>query len=128
MENKIQYGLNNKNIVGINGIDYILQDDSDGNGAYIAKWDEFKLGLKPGYSQLAKLDTDPAFTSYLANKAWVSARNQRNKLLNECDWTQLGDSQLIPIVQASWLTYRQALRDITAQTDPNNITWPTKPV
>jgi len=24
-------------------------------------------------------------------------------------------------------TYRQALRDITTQTDPDNITWPEKP-
>ena len=27
----------------------------------------------------------------------------------------------------AWKTYRQALRDITKQSDPDNITWPTKP-
>jgi hypothetical protein len=27
----------------------------------------------------------------------------------------------------SWAIYRQALRDITNQADPFNITWPTPP-
>ena len=31
-------------------------------------------------------------------------------------------------VSADWATYRQALRDVTAQTGfPNDITWPEKP-
>lgn len=28
---------------------------------------------------------------------------------------------------AAWRTYRQALRDVTAQSDLDNISWPTKP-
>jgi hypothetical protein len=28
---------------------------------------------------------------------------------------------------AEWSAYRQALRDVTTQTDPFSITWPTKP-
>jgi hypothetical protein len=28
---------------------------------------------------------------------------------------------------SAWRNYRQALRDITKQSDPSNLTWPTKP-
>lgn len=28
---------------------------------------------------------------------------------------------------ADWKAYTQALRDITKQADPNNVTWPQKP-
>lgn len=52
------------------------------------------------------------------------ARAIRNNLLAECDWTQVADA---PVDQAAWATYRQALRDITAQAGfPNDIVWPTK--
>ncbi|MEC8553197.1 MAG: phage tail assembly chaperone, partial [Pseudomonadota bacterium] len=29
--------------------------------------------------------------------------------------------------KAKWQAYRQALRDVPSQSDPYNITWPTKP-
>ena len=55
---------------------------------------------------------------------WTSVRNQRNAKLAACDWTQLPDA---PVDTAAWATYRQALRDITSQSDPFNIVWPTAP-
>lgn len=58
---------------------------------------------------------------------WGSIRNQRNQLLADSDWTQLADNPLTNVQQAEWATYRQALRDVTSQEDPFNITWPTKP-
>jgi hypothetical protein len=52
-------------------------------------------------------------------------RNTRNTKLLESDWTQLSDS---PVDKATWATYRQALRDITAQSGfPWTITWPDAP-
>ena len=54
-----------------------------------------------------------------------SVRQQRDKLLQESDWTQLSDS---PIDKKIWKEYRQALRDITLQDGfPHNIVWPEKP-
>ena len=51
-------------------------------------------------------------------------RAERNRLLAASDWTQVADA---PVDQAAWATYRQALRDITAQAGfPNDIVWPTK--
>ena len=52
-------------------------------------------------------------------------RDQRNTKLSETDWTQVADS---PVDKAVWATYRQALRDITAQAGfPWDITWPVAP-
>ena len=57
--------------------------------------------------------------------AWKCVRKQRNDLLIECDWTQGAD---VPdAIKTAWVSYRQALRDVTKQSDPDNITWPTKP-
>jgi hypothetical protein len=52
---------------------------------------------------------------------WQVVRTQRNQLLAQSDWTQLADT---PVDKTSWATYRQELRDITAQPDPFNIVWP----
>jgi len=56
----------------------------------------------------------------------MQAINNRNKLLELSDWTQLPD---VPIAKKQeWATYRQALRDVpTQQGFPFNIEWPTRP-
>lgn len=41
-------------------------------------------------------------------------RARRNDLLAKCDWTVLVDSPLTEEKRAEWITYRQALRDISA--------------
>lgn len=56
---------------------------------------------------------------------WPVIRSQRNALLVASDWTQLPDVPLV--TKAAWATYRQALRDVTEQGDPFNITWPVAP-
>jgi hypothetical protein len=58
-------------------------------------------------------------------RAWRTLRATRNELLASSDWTVLGDS---PTSTAAWKTYRQALRDLPANTtDPFNVLWPTPP-
>lgn len=59
------------------------------------------------------------------NTQWQSVRARRDRLLQESDWTQLPDVPLA--TKEAWAVYRQALRDITLQPDPFNITWPTPP-
>jgi hypothetical protein len=52
-------------------------------------------------------------------------RAERDRLLAASDWTVLSDS---PTSTAAWKTYRQALRDLPANTtDPSNPVWPTPP-
>lgn len=58
---------------------------------------------------------------------WAQIRARRNQLLSSCDWTQLSDVPLTESEKIAWQAYRQALRDITKQSDPANITWPIAP-
>jgi hypothetical protein len=58
----------------------------------------------------------------------IILRGMRDALLSACDWTQANDSPLSATKRTEWATYRQALRDLPANTtDPANPVWPTKP-
>ena len=55
----------------------------------------------------------------------ANVRTSRNEKLAECDWTQIADSTAD---KPAWATYRQALRDVTAQDGfPWDINWPEGP-
>ena len=59
----------------------------------------------------------------LTNKQWGEVRAERDNLLKNTDWRASSDL----ILSDEWKTYRQALRDITTQSDPFNIAWPSIP-
>ena len=59
----------------------------------------------------------------LTNNKWGEVRIERERKLKDTDWRASSDLTM----PDAWKTYRQALRDITTQADPYNITWPTKP-
>ena len=61
------------------------------------------------------------------DEQWKVVRGQRDVKLQSCDWTVLPDVPMSDAKREEWETYRQALRDITDQSDPFNITWPTPP-
>lgn len=62
------------------------------------------------------------------DKAWVALRAQRDALLVTSDWTQLLDTPLTDTQRQEWAVYRQALRDLPANTtDPLNPSWPEEP-
>lgn len=55
----------------------------------------------------------------------ILVREDRNRRLAASDWTQLPDA---PVDATAWATYRQALRDVTAQDGfPWDVTWPAPP-
>ena len=64
-------------------------------------------------------------------------REERNRRLAECDWTQLKDIDLDIIRERNWKNYRQALRDLPSKSKPklsedggldmSSISWPDKP-
>ena len=93
-----------------------------------------KYILGPTFTDTPATDTTPAQTAaeqeaaYKASKdaeQAKSVRTSRNDKLKECDWTQIADSTAD---KTAWATYRQALRDITAQAGfPWTITWPDAP-
>lgn len=54
----------------------------------------------------------------------ADVRQERNQLLSETDWMAGSDVTM----SDEWRTYRQALRDVPAQSGfPTDVTWPTKP-
>lgn len=65
-----------------------------------------------------------------ANRDYVQElRSKRNYLLSESDWIVVKSYELGEEVPAEWITYRQALRDLPANTeDPKSPVWPIKPV
>jgi len=55
----------------------------------------------------------------------TEVRLKRNALLASSDWTQAPDA---PVDREAWAAYRQALRDLPANTtDPRNVAWPEEP-
>jgi hypothetical protein len=67
---------------------------------------------------------DAAAVEVAAEETLARLRRQRNQLLAETDYLALADSTLTDEMR----TYRQALRDLPANTtDPSNPVWPTKP-
>ena len=57
-----------------------------------------------------------------------SVRQSRDDKLKECDWIVIKNLELNANIPGVWEVYRQALRDIPAQTGfPWTITWPDAP-
>ena len=89
-----------------------IVSDLDGTH-YHLKWDGSKI-----------VKDDTALTAYQNADKWKSVRNDRNSRLAETDYLALSDQTL----SAGMKTYRQKLRDVPKDnSDPDKITWPTKP-
>lgn len=73
---------------------------------------------KPPYSRVL---------GYVPDIQWESVRVEQKYKLEDCDWTVLPDVPMEESLRNQWKVYRQELRDITTQSDPFNITWPTPP-
>ena len=74
--------------------------------------------------------TQKAWTDGAGDRAAAANRNTRNQLLTESDWTQIPDSSLTDEAKALWVTYRTALRDLTAHENWPNLAdadWPVSP-
>lgn len=68
---------------------------------------------------------DPRSQEQINAQLMDDLRVERDKLLQQSDWTQVPDA---PVDQAAWAAYRQALRDLPENTtDPANPVWPSKP-
>ena len=69
-------------------------------------------------------DLDAEASAAKVSAQWAVVRAERNKLLADCDWTQLPDASADA---TAWAEYRQSLRDITSQANPFEVVWPTAP-
>ena len=77
--------------------------------------------------EIKDLETRNAAAPSETDIKWLQVRNERNSLLSETDWVVTKASETGVAVSDDWKTYRQALRDVPSQSDPDNITWPTRP-
>lgn len=62
------------------------------------------------------------------DRQWGVVRADRNVYLSATDWWVTKAVETGESLTNEQKAYRQALRDITEQSDPLNIIWPTKPV
>ena len=92
-----------------------IVSDFDGTH-YHLKWDGSKI-----------VKDDDALATYQLAEKWKRVRQDRDRLLNETDWSVTKAKETSTNIPAAWKTYRQSLRDVPSQSDPDNITWPTKP-
>ena len=84
------------------------------NGEWVTTW------------QVSTVDADEISERLADESEFV--RQDRNERLADCDWTQLADSPLSSADKTAWASYRQQLRDVTAQSGfPWNVTWPSAP-
>jgi len=93
------------------------------------KWIECDDSVKVNwtYNGSTFANNDLRTTAEKTAAEWDLVRVNRTNLLKESDWTQGADSPLTDSKKTEWATYRQSLRNIPTQSDPYNITWPTKP-
>jgi len=89
-----------------------------------------EIGFKYTNSTFTETEKTPEELENIRNQKIFEVNMQRSSLLENSDimmlrdnWEKLSQSQ-----QDNWISYRQALRDITEQEGfPHNVTWPTKP-
>ena len=100
-----------------------VEQDSKGNWVekYVAK-DMFADTTVDGKT-VTKAEHEKAYQEALDKVTGESHRSTRNSKLAETDFYGLSDVTMPDNIK----TYRQALRDITDQSDPFDITWPAKP-
>ena len=111
--------------VRFNEGDIIVQNNSDGKGDFIAKWD-VKGKSKPTEKQLKDVDE----AAIEAEKNLNLLRMERNLLLQQSDWVVIKEREEGGSVSnfADWKKYRQELRDITkTYKSLEDVKWPTAP-
>lgn len=113
---------------------------SDMSDEVLAEWSVYPVTVTqaPAYDELTQYleQTQPELVGEIWAVAWnvlqqplekadSNVRNKRDKLLYECDWTQLPDA---PVDAAAWAVYRQELRNVPQQEGfPYSVIWPTPP-
>lgn len=76
----------------------------------------------------ARLAEEAEFEAGHFDREAANVRAHRDNLLQETDWIVAKAYERGEPVPANWASYRQALRNITAQTGfPYSVEWPTKP-
>lgn len=70
--------------------------------------------------------TEEEIAADVASKA-AKVRAQRDQLIAQSDWMVIRAQETNTQVAEEWVTYRQALRDISSQESFPNVIWPVSP-
>jgi len=122
---------------------FVYDADAPNQSSYGGDWGnpqvtvhlEVPEGLDPTCIMAVKdgdqvtLIEDPAKVAAKTEAQWTQVRAQQSDLLYKSDWTCSVIDPPAPILaqRGQWISYRQALRDVTSQSDPFAIVWPTPP-
>jgi hypothetical protein len=108
------------------GGDHYQFSQRDGVEQIDGKWyTKYILGPVFTDGETTAAEQEAAYKTMKDAEQAKSVRTSRTEKLKDCDWTQIADSTAD---KTAWATYRQALRDITAQAGfPWTIDWPTQP-
>lgn len=89
---------------------------------------DYAVDLDLGVAEEVLIERPKAEADLLVLSA---VRLERNRRLQECDWTQLQDAPIPPTKASEWAVYRQALRDIPSAfisgQEAADIEWPIPP-
>jgi len=112
-----------KILYSIEGDDgFLIIEETDEVGFVSGSYDPLLYRVVNG---LVEKKPYPEIEAEEIDLAWVRLRSERSHRLFASDWTQVADA---PVDRAAWATYRQALRDLPANTkDPREVIWPTPP-
>ena len=94
------------------------------NEYIILKDSPVRLPSKPSPHHVFNYTTKEWEDPRTAETEWPLVRAKRDNLLAQTDWVTARAYERGEPVPQNYLIYRQALRDITNQSDPFNITWP----
>ena len=111
---------------------FVMTTDADGKSVKVVESVEtdddpesktYGEVIKTNYKMSHFSGDDTAKDARVLADKWKNVRLERNRKLAETDYLALSDNTLSSDME----TYRQELRDVPTQSDPDNITWPNKP-
>jgi hypothetical protein len=112
-------------------INYKIDENGNGPVEFITELGIYEKGIEMFNNEKQRIadhkkEQENAIES--ARDYWKELRSLRDGKLTKYDWTQTLDAPLTEEQRIAWATYRQALRDVPANTeDPKNPVWPAKP-
>ena len=86
---------------------------------------DVSLGSTTVYPDIATVRSKAQ--EYATQQCWYDVRKLRNIELQQSDYITSVASETGVGISTAWKNYRQELRDITKQSDVNNLVWPTHP-
>tara|TARA_Y100001937_G_scaffold62643_1_gene85951 strand:+ start:1196 stop:1624 length:429 start_codon:yes stop_codon:yes gene_type:complete len=102
---------------GVTGISSMFtQEEFEGN---------ISLGSTTVYPDVATVRAKAQ--EYATQQCWYDVRKLRNIELQQSDYITSVASETGVGISTAWKNYRQELRDITKQSDVNNLVWPSHP-